>query len=206
MTAVEIPTPRGRAAAHLHRCADPVGALILGHGAGGGVAAPDLLAVTQVAISLGVGVALVEQPYRVAGRRSPAPAHHLDDAWTAVVEHLLDDVLSGLPFVVGGRSSGARVACRTAAASGACGVLCLAFPLQPPARGGKDRAADRLPELQAVSVPVLIVQGESDPFGMPPAGPGREVVAVRGNHSLRSDRPALVDAVTGWLPRVLDGA
>ncbi|MEJ7823776.1 MAG: alpha/beta family hydrolase [Solirubrobacteraceae bacterium] len=206
MTTIDIPTPHGPAVVHLHRsAAEPVGALVLGHGAGGGVAAPDLVAVTEVAISLGVSVALVEQPYRVAGRRSPAPAQHLDAAWLAVLEHLRAGELAGLALVTGGRSSGARVACRTAANTAATGVLCLAFPLQPPARKGRAPAPDRVPELEAVRVPVLIVQGESDPFGMPPAATGREVARVRGNHSLRSDRSALVHAVSDWLPRVLPG-
>ncbi|MGI8731036.1 MAG: alpha/beta hydrolase family protein [Solirubrobacteraceae bacterium] len=203
MTALDIDTPHGRAVAHLHPATDPTGALVLGHGAGGGVGAPDLVAATEIAVSLGVSVALVEQPYRVAGRRSPAPARQLDAAWTAVVEQLSAGELAGLPCVVGGRSSGARVACRTAAATAAAGVLCLAFPLQPPARKGKAPAPDRLPELEAVSVPVLIVQGEGDPFGMPPEAPGREVATVRGNHSLRGDHRGLAGAVTNWLPRVL---
>src|SRR5206468_382232 len=115
---------------------------------------------------LGISVALVEQPYRVAGRRSPAPAHQLDAAWTAVVERLLADELQGLPLVAGGRSLGARVACRTVEATGALAVLCLAFPLHPPGRPEKSR----LSELDAVSVPTLVVQGARDPFGMPPPG------------------------------------
>ena len=119
-----------------------------------------------------VSVALVEQPYRVAGRKSPAPAHQLDAAWLAVVEALRGEE----PVLCGGRSSGARVACRTAAGTGATGVLCLAFPLHPPGRPEKTR----LGELEAVEVPVLIVQGESDPFGMPPEAPSREVVRLRG--------------------------
>ena len=113
----------------------PKAALVLGHGAGGGVGAKDLVAATEAARLEGVSVVLVEQPYRVAGRRSPAPARQLDAAWTAVMERLAADELRGLPLFVGGRSSGARVACRTAAATGAVGVLCLAFPLQP-ARAG----------------------------------------------------------------------
>ena len=96
-----------------------------------------------------MSVALVEQPYRVAGRRSPAPARQLDAAWTAVVEHLLAGELRGLPLVVGGRSMGARVACRTAEATGAVGVLCLAFPLQPPRRPAAAPAQSRLHELDA---------------------------------------------------------
>jgi predicted alpha/beta-hydrolase family hydrolase len=142
-----------------------------------------------------VSVALVEQPYRVAGRRSPAPAHQLDAAWTAAVEQLRRSE----PVLCGGRSSGARVACRTSAATGAAGVLCLAFPLHLPGRPEKTRLA----ELEAVEVPVLVVQGESDPFGMPPDGPGREIVRLRGNHSLRSDRDGVRSAVRDWLERSL---
>lgn len=168
--------------------------LVLGHGAGGGVDAPDLQAVREVALELGYGVALVEQPYRVAGRRSPAPAHQLDAAWLAVIEAL--DPIGG-PLIVGGRSSGARVACRTAARAGADGVLCLAFPLHPPGRPEKTR----LGELEAVEVPVLVVQGERDPFGMPPAVPPvRQLVVIPGTHSLRGRR-AVADAVRPWLGR-----
>ncbi len=164
----------------------------------------DLVAVTGVASAEGVSVALVEQPYRVAGRRSPAPARQLDAAWTAVVDHLRGGDLHGLPLIVGGRSLGARVACRTAEATGAVGVLCLAFPVHPPGRA--DTAKSRLPELDAVTVPTLVVQGERDPFGMPPPGPHREVVQVPGDHSLRTDLEAVAAAVQGWLPRVVGQA
>jgi uncharacterized protein len=199
MAELEIDTPHGPARAHLRPPeGDLAGALVLGHGAGGGVGAPDLVATAGVAVSLGWAVALVEQPYRVAGRRSPAPAGQLDTAWTAVVEHLRAGELAAGPLVTGGRSSGARVACRTAAATGAGGILCLAFPLHPPGRPEKTR----LPELEAVEVPVLIVQGESDPFGMPPAGPDRAVVPIRGNHGLKSDVNALRDAVRDFLSNV----
>ena len=200
VTTVEIDTPHGPAAAHLHAADDPVGALVLGHGAGGGVAAPDLVAAAGVALELGFSVALVEQPYRVAGRRSPAPAPRLDASWIAVVEHLRAGPLRDLPIVAGGRSSGARVACRTAATTAAIGVLCLAFPLQPPRRKSGTQAASRLGELEAVTVAVLVVQGEGDPFGMPPPGPRREIARLRGNHSLRSDMPGLKAAVAAWLP------
>ena len=142
---------------------DPHGTLVLGHGAGGGVGAPDIKAAAAVANALGFMVALVEQPYRVAGRKSPAPAPQLDAAWTAVIAQLQ---LPAGPLITGGRSSGARVACRTAAATRAAGVLCLAFPLEPPRRDGP--RPSRLPELDAVSVPVLVVQGDRDPFGLPP--------------------------------------
>jgi uncharacterized protein len=174
-----------------------VAALVLGHGAGGGVGAPDLVAATNAARSLRISVALVEQPYLLAGRRSPAPAHQLDAAWTVAVAQLRDKTLRGLPIMVGGRSAGARVACRTAADVCAVAVLCLAFPLHPPGRGS-DPAKSRLGELEAVKLPTLVVQGERDPFGMPPDGPGRTVVRVSGNHALRS--PTAVGAtVSGWL-------
>lgn len=199
MTTLAVETPHGQAKVYLHLAERPRGALVLGHGAGGGVAAPDLVAATNAAQAEGFTVALVEQPYRVAGRRSPAPAKQLDAAWTAVVEHLVGGELRGLPLVTGGRSAGARVACRTATATGAVGVLCLAFPLQPPRRSGSVPAPSRLTELDAVTVPVLVVQGRSDQFGMPPPGPTRTVAQVPGNHSLRRDQEAVRDAVQAWL-------
>ena len=137
---------------------------------------------------------LVEQPYRVAGRRSPAPARQLDAAWNVVVQDLRDRELRGLPLVVGGRSLGARVACRTVAETGAGAVLCLAFPVEPP-RSGRSR----LDELDAVEVPTLVVQGSRDPFGMPPPGPGRTVAVVRGDHGLKADLEGIADAVRAWL-------
>jgi uncharacterized protein len=149
------------------------------------------------------GPARVHVQNRVAGRRSPAPANQLDAAWIAVVEQLREQELGGLPLVVGGRSASARVACRTAAETGAVGVLCLAFPLQPPPRAGATPRPRRLPELEAVRVPVLVLQGENDRFGIPPAAADREVLQVRGDHSLRSDRAALAIAVRAWLDRVL---
>ena len=142
------------------------------------------MAVTEVALSEGVSVALVEQPYRVAGRRAPALARQLDAAWTAVVNHLRMGELSGLALVVGGRSLGARVACRSADATGAIGVLCLAFPLLPPRRSVA--AVSRLPELDAVTAPVLVVQGARDPFGIPPVAERRTVVQVPGDHGLKT--------------------
>lgn len=196
---LDVDTPHGPARVHLHGADEPSGALVLGHGAGGGVTARDLVAATKAALSRGVAVALVEQPYRVAGRRSPAPAGQLDAAWTAVVEHLRAGPLADLAVVAGGRSSGARVACRTAAQTGAAGVLCLAFPVHPPGRPEKTR----LPELDAVAVPTLVVQGAGDPFGMPPAGARREVVAVPGNHSLTGDLETLRAAVARFLGEVL---
>ncbi|MGZ4191335.1 MAG: alpha/beta hydrolase family protein [Solirubrobacteraceae bacterium] len=202
MTEVTIETPRGPARAHLTLPDDATaaGALILGHGAGGGVGAPDIQAAARAARDVGYAVALVEQPYRVAGRRAPAPAAHLDEAWTAVVARLAQRELAGLPIVTGGRSMGARVACRTAAVTASVGVLCLAFPLQPPRRASAGASSpSRLPELDAVTVPTLVVQGVSDRFGMPPDGAVRTVVTVAGDHGLKADLPAVQAAVAGWL-------
>jgi predicted alpha/beta-hydrolase family hydrolase len=198
-TATDVPTPHGPARVHVHRADDPVATVVLGHGAGGGVAARDLLVVKGVALADRCSVVLVEQPYRVAGRRSPGPAAQLDAAWTAVLEHLRGDVLGDLALVVGGRSSGARVACRTAACAGARAVLCLAFPVHPPGRPEKTR----LGELDAVALPTLVVQGDADPFGMPPPAPNRVIAAVAGSHSLTSDLDGVAAAVRDWLPGVL---
>ena len=196
---LEVETPSGLARVRLHVAEEARGALVLGHGAGGGVDAPDLAAATEVARDERFSVALVEQPYRVAGRRSPAPAPRLDEAWTAVVERLREGELRGLPLVVGGRSAGARVACRTAAETGAVAVLCLAFPVHAPGRPEKTRED----ELDAVELPVLVVQGESDPFGMPAEGPDRRVVTVAGNHSLKADLDAVRAAVRSWLAEIV---
>ena len=199
----EVASPSGQARVYLHPVDRPRAALALGHGAGGGVTAPDLVAVREAALAEGVAVALVEQPYRVAGRRSPAPAAQLDAAWTAVMARLREDELRGLPLVVGGRSSGARVACRTVTATGAVAVLCLAFPLQPPRRAGAAPAPSRLGELDAVTVPALVVQGTSDRFGIPPAASRRTVVEVAGDHGLKTDLQAVAVAARTWLARIL---
>jgi uncharacterized protein len=194
---LEIATPHGPARAHLRPVEGARAALVLGHGAGGGVNAPDLVAATRAASAAQTSVVLVEQPYRVAGRRSPAPAQRLDEAWVDVVEQVREP---GLPLVVGGRSSGARVACRTAERLRAAGVLCLAFPLQPP---GRPDAPSRLAELDLVRVPVLVVQGERDPYGMPPVAHGRTIVRVRGDHALKADRGAVAAAAGTWLARIV---
>lgn len=202
MTHATVATPYGPARIAVEGADGATAALVLGHGAGGGVEARDLVAAAGAARAEGLAVALVEQPYRVAGRRSPAPARQLDAAWTAALEHLRDGALAGLALVAGGRSLGARVACRTAAATGAAAVLCLAFPLRPPRRRGGAEPPSRLPELDAVALPTLVVQGEGDPFGVPPPGPLREVVTVAGNHSLTSDLDAVAAAVRRWLATV----
>jgi uncharacterized protein len=190
-----ILTPRGPAEVEIFGPnGPPVSMLVLGHGAGGGVSAPDLVRVRDVAVAAGVRVALVTQPYRVAGRRSPAPASHLDEAWITVVRQI---AMPGVPLLLGGRSSGARVACRTAAELGAAGVLALAFPLHPPGKPDRSRAAE-LP----TDVPTLVVNGDRDPFGVPEAGGAVEVVVRPGaTHDLRKDLAGTADAVRVWLIR-----
>jgi predicted alpha/beta-hydrolase family hydrolase len=194
---VEVTTPRGVAWADVDRPAGtPVGLLVLGHGAGGGVEAADLLATRRAALEAEWAVARVTQPYRVAGRRSPPAGPVLDEAWLPVVTKVRSGRgLGVLPVVFGGRSSGARVACRTATAGHAAGVLALAFPLHPP--GHPERS--RLDELAGLSVPVLVVQGDRDPFGMPPAADGRRIVVVPGDHSLRSAAEPIRLAVAAFL-------
>ena len=194
---MDIETPHGPARATLREAANPRAVLALGHGAGGSIESADLVAATEAALTRNVTVALVEQPYLVAGRRSAAPAPQLDTAWKAVIEQL---PLQGLPLIAGGRSSGARVACRTSPETNASAVLCLAFPVHPPGKPEKSR----LDELDAVTVPVLVVQGANDPFGMPPEAPGREVVVVPGNHSLAKSRDKVAAAVGDWLERILN--
>jgi predicted alpha/beta-hydrolase family hydrolase len=201
MDAIEIETPHGPARAHLDPADRAAGTLVIGHGAGGGVEAVDIRAAADVAHEAGFTVVMVEQPYRVAGRRSPAPAKQLDAAWEVVLAELRERGLIAAPLVAGGRSLGARVACRTAAAVGADAVLCLAFPVHPPGKGD-DPSKSRQGELDGVEVPVLVVQGESDPFGMPAAGPGRKVVTVAGNHGLKADLDAVAEAVRSWLPKL----
>ena len=188
---LELETPHGIARVRLEESRSASAAIVLGHGAGGGIDSPDLKGAAGAAREAGLTVALVEQPYRVAGRRAPAPAAQLDAAWVSVVSQL---PFEGLALIAGGRSSGARVACRTAAEVGASAVLCLAFPVHPPGRPEKSR----LDELDAVEVPTLVVQGERDPFGLPPPGPLRTVVTVAGTHSLRSSG-TIAAAVSDWL-------
>jgi predicted alpha/beta-hydrolase family hydrolase len=196
---VEVPTPHGVARVQVDRPGStPVGQLVLGHGAGGGVDAVDLVAVGNAAVAAGLTVVRVTQPYRVAGRRTPAPAGQLDRAWITVVEAV---ATSGarLPLVVGGRSSGARVACRTAVELGAVGIVCLAFPLHPPGRPDRSRAG----ELET-GVPTLVVNGDRDPFGVPTAHGTVEVRLRPGeDHSLRRDPAGTAAIVTDWLSSLL---
>ncbi|MCV2490119.1 hypothetical protein OF117_12170 [Geodermatophilus sp. YIM 151500] len=187
----------------------PRGTLVLGHGAGGGAGAPDLVAVTDAAAGDGWRVLRVEQPWRVAGGRvAPAPPR-LDLGWTAVLDRLRADGRLTGPLVLGGRSAGARVACRTAAAHQAAGVLALAFPLHPPGRPEKSRAE----ELTGVGVPVLVVQGGTDAFGTPEevaavlAGrPRASVQAVPGDHALKRIPHVVAAAAVSWLAETLVAA
>jgi predicted alpha/beta-hydrolase family hydrolase len=197
----EIDTPLGPARAHVTD-GGTRGTLVLGHGAGGGVESADLLEVTTEAAAAGWRVVRVEQPWRVAGRRiAPAPPR-LDEGWRAVLAALRSDGRLTGPLVLGGRSAGARVACRTAAEHDAAGVLALAFPLHPPGRPEKTRA----PELTAVTVPLVVVQGETDAFGSPAAVAavlaGRanaSVYAVTGDHALKKDVHVVAAAAMSWL-------
>lgn len=190
VTTLELETPKGPARVHLLPVEGAWAWLAIGHGAGGGPQAPDIQAAARTANEAGVSVALVEQPYRVAGKKAPPRAPVLDEAWLSIVAQL---PLGGLPLIAAGRSSGARVACRTADEAGAIGVLCLAFPLIA--------KESRQPELDAPGVPVLVIQGVNDRFGMPEPDPAqpREVVQVKGDHGLKSDMPALRAAVREWL-------
>jgi predicted alpha/beta-hydrolase family hydrolase len=195
----EVATPYGAAVYAIEAPAGPtISVLALGHGAGGGVDAMDLLAVRDAARNAGVAVVRITQPYRVAGRRAPAPARQLDEAWLAVLAHLADrPPCAGLPLIVGGRSSGARVACRTAMAAGAVGVVALAFPLHPPGHPERSRAPELL-----LDIPILVVNGDRDPFGVPePTGAVEVAVRPGERHDLRRDPPGAARVVVAWLRR-----
>jgi predicted alpha/beta-hydrolase family hydrolase len=200
-----IETPAGEARVDVRRATESWLTLVLGHGAGGGIDARDLAALASALPDQGVTVIRVEQPWHVAGRRVATAPPTLDLAWLAVLSAL---AVTG-PLVVGGRSAGARVACRTAQALGAAGALALAFPLHPPGRPEKSR----LGELTGAGVPTLVLQGDRDAFGGPgdfPAdGPFQMCRVPFADHSLRvpaaaplTQREALdlvVEASARWL-------
>jgi len=192
---VDIPTSAGAARAELDPAGDPPFLLVLTHGAGGGVASADLLAARQAALDLGAAVARVVQPYRLRGARAPGSADAQDAAWLELTG-VLRRRFPGVPLVQGGRSNGARVACRTAVAAGARGVLALAFPLHPPGRPDRSRAA----ELAGAGTGVLVLNAANDPFGVPPeTGPVRVVVLPGGGHALAGQGSAIRRAAGSWL-------
>jgi predicted alpha/beta-hydrolase family hydrolase len=172
--------------------------LVLTHGAGGGAGSADLLAARRAGLELGGAVARVLQPYRVAGGRAPGSAVRQDAAWLEMIAALREK-FGELPLVQGGRSNGARVACRTAGPAGAAGVIALAFPLHPPGKAGQP-GKSRAGELRAAGVPVLVINGASDPFGVPdPADADRLVVLPGETHSLNRNPEGIAAAVGSWL-------
>ena len=194
---MEIVTPSGPARVELDEPDDPAFLLVLTHGAAGGVDAPDLLAVRAVALELGGAVARVLQPFRVAGRRAPGSAAQQDRAWLAVIAALRERV-GEVPLIQGGRSNGARVACRTAAAVSARGVIALAFPLHSPGNPLRSRAD----ELRAAGTEVVVVNGDLDPFGVPDPMTATRVHVLTGEgHALARDPSRLGAIVTEWLRR-----
>lgn len=194
-----VDTPRGQARLHVDAVDDPRALLVLGHSAGGSVAAPDLQALATTVPRAGIAVVRVEQPYRVAGRRSPVPAAALDEAWIMAVAAARERVGADIPLVAGGRSSGARVAARTIEVTEAAGLLALAFPLVSP------RGVSRQPELDAVGVPVLVLQGERDRFGKPVPRPRHRVHLLAGaDHALRGSAAEVCVVALGWLAELLE--
>ena len=194
---IVVPTSSGDAAVTVDGRVNPRFLLILTHGAAGGVEAPDLLAVRRAALAAGGVVARVLQPYRVAGGRAPGSSVRQDQAWLEIVANLRKRVRK-VPLIQGGRSNGARVACRTAPAVGAVGVIALAFPLHPPGKPEKTR----VDELRAAGTDVVVINGERDPFGIPdPADAALVHVLAGQTHALRSGAAEIVDVVTPWLVR-----
>ncbi|QIY73329.2 alpha/beta family hydrolase [Streptomyces sp. RLB1-33] len=190
MDAIEtIDTDAGTARVTWHRAGKPRLVLAVSHGAGGGIEARDLQALAAVLPGHGVSVALVEQPWRVAGKKlAPAP-RTLDGGWRGLWPTVAKP---GLPVVAGGRSAGARVACRTATELGATAVLALSFPLHPPGKPEKSRAD----ELLGAGVPTLVVQGGNDPFGKPaefPKGSHDLIEVPYGDHGFAVPKRAPID-------------
>jgi uncharacterized protein len=212
MRRVEIMTAEGAALAEVAWPADsasgsaagstaePSFLLVLTHGSGGRVATPDVLAVQDAGLRLGAVTALVTQPYRVKGQRAPGNAERQDAAWGEVISALRESIGAGLPLIQGGRSNGARVACRTAQAAGARGVIALAFPLHPPGRPERSRAA----ELAMAGTDVLVINGRNDPFGIPRRAAGRRLVVLDGEtHALSRHPEAVARAARSWLRKLL---
>lgn len=204
-----VPTPKGDARLHVRQAKRPIATLVLTHGAGGGVDAPDLLRLARTLPQHDISVTLVEMPWRVAGKRlAPAPPV-IDECYGAV----LDSMRTRSPLVLGGRSAGARSACRIARGAGARGVLALSFPLHPPGRPEKSR----LEELQRARVRTLVIQGERDPFGTPEEFPEDVELAVvpAADHSMKVLKSAplsqaealavVLEATLEWIVREVGG-
>lgn len=195
----QISTSAGPAQVTLDEASTPAFLMALTHGAGGGVDTADVRAAGRAAAGLGATVARVLQPYRVRGARAPGSADRQDAAWLEIIEDLRARY-PGIPLVQGGRSNGARVACRTAAAAGARAVVALAFPLHPPGRPDSSRAG----ELREAGTDVLVVNGERDPFGIPASSDAARVVVLPGETHALSRRPAAVEQAVGeWLAELL---
>jgi predicted alpha/beta-hydrolase family hydrolase len=195
---MDILTAAGAARAQVEAPPKPEFLLVLTHGAGGGVQSKDLLAAGQGGLTAGAVVARILQPYRVRGASAPGSPDRQDAAWLEIIGDLRARY-PGLPLVQGGRSNGARVACRTAPAAGALAVIALAFPLHPPGKGG-DPERSRVGELRAAGVPVLVISGERDPFGIPGRADADRLVVLPGDtHALSHDPEAITVAVASWL-------
>ena len=198
---MRLTTSAGPAKVDLDGAASPPFLLTLTHGAGGGVGSADLLAARQAGLDLGGCVARIVQPYRVRGARAPGSAVRQDAAWLEITRKLRRR-FPGVPLIQGGRSNGARVACRTAQAAGARAVLALAFPLHPPGHTDRSRAA----ELYEASTDVLVINGAADPFGVPePAGAIRVVVLPGATHTLARQDSEIQQTVREWLAGLLAG-
>lgn len=199
---MEITTAAGPALAEVETPDQPELLLVLTHGAGGGVATKDILAAKKAGLSAGAAVALVTQPYRLRGASAPGSPARQDAAWLEVIGALREQH-PGLPLVQGGRSNGARVACRTAKQAAAAAVIALAFPLHPPGKAG-DPARSRAAELRAAGVPVLVINGERDPFGVPDAGDAARLVVLPGQAHALSGQPEVITAeVESWLNQIV---
>jgi len=196
---MKISTEAGAAQVEVDRPTSATFLVLMTHGAGGGVDTKDLLAVRDAAVGIGGVVARILQPYRVRGASAPGAPGRQDTAWLEIVAALRADY-PGLPLVQGGRSNGARVACRTAVAAGAQAVIALAFPLHPPGRPEQTRVA----ELRGTGVDVLVINGERDPFGIPAPNDAARVVVLPGETHALTKNPAAVGAAVGsWLAEML---
>ncbi|GLX01841.1 alpha/beta family hydrolase [Microtetraspora sp. NBRC 16547] len=192
---MELVTPHGPGTAEVDEAADPWLLLVLTHGSSGGVDAPDLLAVRDAVLDIGGTVARVTQPFRLRGARAPGSAVRQDESWIAMIDELRARY-PGLPLVQGGRSNGARVACRTARAVKADAVVALAFPLHPPGKPERSRAD----ELRQAETDVLVINGDRDPFGVPAASDAARLVVLPGEgHDLKKDPARVGEEVARWL-------